>query len=227
MPNFTKGQHVQIRMHKGWVEAVYQKHKRGHKHVVMAAHGRRRFTAVDEDNLKAIDITPPPASRSKNMQTVIRNGVFETNSSSTHSICIADPRNFIIDSLLVDEAGKLQIFGGEFGWGYEHHNDAATKASYCLVHAKSRQVPGQDREEMLRKAIAEFTGAKEIEFVPVTRKGETKWSAPAEEDEWGYIDHQSIEDSGGAGEPVWESIDTLKNFIFNRNSQLTIDNDNK
>ena len=43
---------------------------------------------------------------------------------------------------------------------------------------------------------------------------------------WGYIDHQSIEGDGGAGEPAVESEGTLRNFIFNPKSSLETDNDN-
>jgi len=69
---------------------------------------------------------------------------------------------------------------------------------------------------MLRNVIAEVTGACRVTFEPQT------WDSYP----WGYIDHQSIEDDGGAGMAAFETYYTLKNFIFDTRSILFIDNDN-
>jgi len=157
------------------------------------------------------------------MKTVTRAGVFETNSSSTHSICIAKDKALILDKLPLDEEGVCRVYPGEFGWEEREYNDAATKASYCLTHVKSRPNyglgTGSDEEMLLSAVIAQGTDAKQVLFVPQGQDYEGK-------DDWGYIDHQSIENDGGAGEPAFASGEILFNFIFNPASSLITDNDN-
>jgi hypothetical protein len=143
---------------------------------------------------------------------VIRRSVFETNSSSTHALAIKGG-DYKSDRLVVEDS-VCRIFPGEFGWGPETHWDAATKAAYCLTHAKS-QGDGA-HEAMLRIAIQKVTGAASVEFC----------QSPSEFYEWGYIDHQSIEDNGGVGAEIWESPESIRDFIFNPSSFLVIDNDN-
>lgn len=129
----------------------------------------------------------------------IRKGVFETNSSSSHSISIAGGK-LKLDRLPVED-GICEIFEGKFGWGPERFDGSTDKASYCLTHAKS----DEDKLAMLKKVIQSEMG------VPVIfRKGD------------GYIDHQSYE----ACEEAFESEDKLKRFIFDERSSLDIDNDN-
>ena len=149
---------------------------------------------------------------------VIRQSIFETNSSSTHSICIAD-KSSIIDTLPIGPDGICRIYPGEFGWEEEIYHDAITKASYCLTHLKNRGLSDSDRlhrEQMLLDVIKNVTKAKRVEFMEY------------DDDyyKWGYIDHQSIENNGGAGEPVFSSRESLYNFIFNPKSILVTDNDN-
>ena len=68
------------------------------------------------------------------MKTV-RIGVFETNSSSCHSISIDknyfDKNTYDIYNYIKD--GALIIELGEFGWGYDESNSSYVKASYILT----------------------------------------------------------------------------------------------
>lgn len=156
------------------------------------------------------------------MNRVIRRGVFETNSSSTHSILILGGE-FVADKIpLID--GKCQIYPGEFGWEVETYHDATTKASYAYTHARSmvnryqkdpeiaaaQQRNMQEHLQMLRRVLSAGTGA-EIVFCTM-----------GAEDEYGYIDHQSA----GVCEEAFASDETLRNFIFNPESELHTDNDN-
>jgi hypothetical protein len=69
------------------------------------------------------------------MQKLIRHGVFETNSSSSHSISIShDVRKY--QTLFPDEDGAYIFDGGEFGWGYDSYTDADTKANYVATMSK-------------------------------------------------------------------------------------------
>ncbi len=67
---------------------------------------------------------------------VIRKGVFETNSSSTHVISITGGECENPDRLFPSEDGVYRIHPGEFGWEVRTYYDAVMKASYALTWAK-------------------------------------------------------------------------------------------
>lgn len=149
------------------------------------------------------------------MKTVQRGPVFETNSSSTHSITIAGSSKHPRGTLRVDDQGVCRVHPGEFGWEWEEYSDAATKAAYCLTYAKSGD--HRDREEMLRRAVLdEVAGCREVAFVPIG----SEWHP------WGYIDHQSLDEHDVCG-PAFASEETLREFIFNTGSILRTGNDNE
>ena len=141
----------------------------------------------------------------------IRQGLFETNSSSSHSISIAYDSDGILDTLHVDEDGIVHLEGGEFGWEYETYHSAGMKANYCAVDTALNP----KHREMLVKVICDHTGAKDVAF---------DFSADWRDDTRpvSYIDHQS----DGTSHEAFASEDTLKRFLFNPKSYLTTDNDN-
>ena len=158
------------------------------------------------------------------MTTQIRKSVFETNSSSTHSIYISD-KKCVLSRLGVDNNGICRIYSGEFGWEVEDYYGAASKASYCMTYAFQMAQYytveggyGYNMEfvkhllDMLTEVIMENTKAKSVEYV----KSDDQYYA------YGYIDHKSFDVCSDA----FESKETLKNFIFNKNSYLHTDNDN-
>lgn len=141
----------------------------------------------------------------------IRKGVFETNSSSSHSICISN-KGQLENGFYLNDEGKIEIHPGEFGWEIDSFRDCASKASYCLTRAKNDGENGNnDKLTMLKNVIEDFTG-KEVVFVE-------SYGAYYK---WGYIDHQSFD----VCDEAFESEENLKNFIFNSKSILVTDNDN-
>lgn len=143
----------------------------------------------------------------------IRKGVFETNSSSTHSCVIStDCKSW--DTIIPDDDGSITINYGEYGWEYENYTGVRDKASYALTLT---QYFNNEEEvlERLRNVIKEHTGAREVIF-PVGDKEETYYDK-------GYVDHQSVD----LGNEIFESDVSLKNFIFNPNSSFETDNDNR
>lgn len=135
-----------------------------------------------------------------NKKTNIRIEVFETNSSSTHSFCIAKNTDCLMDTIPLDTNNNITLTGGEFGWGWEKYNDALTKANYCVQD-------GFDRE-LLSEVIKEQTGAENIIFLEEDIKN-------------GYIDHKSV----GTTSKI-NNKEELRQFIFNPKSWLYIGNDN-
>jgi hypothetical protein len=138
----------------------------------------------------------------------IRIGVFETNSSSTHSITINEDTN-LFTSIIPDKNGTITLTGGQFGWDWIAYNDALTKANYCAVDA----CKSAERLEMLVSVIKNHTGAKEVIL-----NIDVDWN----KDNYSYIDHQSQ----GPSDIVFSSEEQLKKFIFDEKSYLYTGNDN-
>jgi hypothetical protein len=135
------------------------------------------------------------------MKQLIRKGVFETNSSSSHSIAIAtEDKEFVLDTIYPDQNGIITVHGDEYGWEWFKHNDSQTKASYA-----AQGFANDDSQlDTLKEVIMEQTGATDVVFEGLRD---------------GYIDH----DSYGI---VPTSKEELRNFIFNKNSWLFGGNDN-
>ncbi len=158
---------------------------------------------------------------------VIRRRMFETNSSSTHSISI-DGGVYTHDELPL-EHGICRVYPGEFGWDEVTFHTAEVKASYCLTYVKTGgETKAGDqkgdafwlaRTQMLIDVLKEATGSETVEFFPYP-KGDKPFY------EWGYIDHQSHIGDGDACGEAFESEKSLRDFIFNPKSLLRTDNDN-
>ena len=130
------------------------------------------------------------------MNKIIRTGVFETNSSSCHSIAIAgEDKQFVFDSISPDSNGVVSLTGGEYGWSWFKTNSSIEKANYAAQQLGDNQ--------NLINVIRKQTGADKVVI----------------ETEAGYVDHQST----GL---VEDNEEWLKNFIFNKNSWLFGGNDN-
>lgn len=143
----------------------------------------------------------------------IRNKVFETNSSSSHSISIYNATKGLYDTITPDKNGVITLTGGEFGWEWEKYNDAITKANYAAVFAAGDTA----MTDMLVEVVKEHTGAKEVLLAFGTDYSDGNYS---------YIDHQSARSEGGDAGQAFDTPLTLKNFIFHPESWLFTGNDN-
>ena len=139
------------------------------------------------------------------MKTV-RIGCFETNSSSSHSIHLGI--DFVKDT--IEPSNIIVLTGSEFGWGVESYDDALIKANYC---AQAFYLNTRDIDSELLNTLKQVI------------KKETGYDVMYDEESLnsGYIDHQS---TNVIFEEVGTDSDSIKNFIFNKNSILIIDNDN-
>lgn len=150
----------------------------------------------------------------------IRKGLFETNSSSSHSISISeDTSDYLMDTTMVpDNKGRIVLDGGEFGWGYDEYKDALTKANYLSVYCKyfeDDEIEGKSLVYILNWVIEDQTGA-----VDVVSNAELDYESLT----FSYIDHQSYEDK--QLHFLFEDKEKLRQFIFNKESKLIIYNDN-
>ena len=147
----------------------------------------------------------------------IRKSVFETNSSSSHSISIsAGDSDVLMDIIEIPESGVLELGSGKYGWEWEKYNDAYTKADYCALYCRGNK----ERRLMLTEVLKKQTGAEAVVFT------DDKYDDGGERNDVGYIDHQSDAGDGQAAEEAFQSPESLRNFIFNKNSWLFLGNDN-
>ena len=135
------------------------------------------------------------------MKKIIRTGVFETNSSSTHSLSVArEDQEFVMETIYPDQNGIINVDGQQFGWGWDRYNDAMSKLAYAFQDSPDHNY------DLIKEVVMKQTGASEVNF----DEGD------------GYIDHGGV----GTTEDIRWDREEMRNFIFNKNSWLFIGNDN-
>lgn len=151
----------------------------------------------------------------------IRHSVFETNSSSSHSLVFSKKNRGYNYDLPVDENGVLTIPFGEFGWGPDLLKTPIQKLSYLITDNGGYHYDDNDRpwdslveevlandhiQKILEMVKAHCPAIKEIVFEPASSYYPR-----------GYIDHDSVGTSRDA-DP--------EELIFNNDILIVIDNDN-
>ena len=145
----------------------------------------------------------------------IRRGTFETNSSSTHALCIKKeiPKNL----------PKTIYFGlGSFGWEKEKYTDINTKAEYlhtaildCYAYSDDKT---KNEYEEYKNKISDILKEYGIE---------SKWEEP-KKDSYGYYDYyidHSYEMESLLG-IIPDQPQLLIEWLCNDESWLVTDNDN-
>ena len=156
------------------------------------------------------------------MKTQIRKSVFETNSSSSHSLTLSQGD---LVALPFDKgtlrSGIAEVRVADYGWEWARYYNLANKLSYLLTqitggngldHAeedaaqKTRDmIAAEPRLEQLRRIVKDYTGC-ELRFMPST----------------GYIDH----DSEGLGMGLFQDEAELRGLLFGADSYIETSNDN-
>lgn len=165
----------------------------------------------------------------------IRNNVFETNSSSTHSVSIRGrdkELKFDKPTLSVNNENMVVSGFGEFGWEVESYIEQDTKLRYLLtmiMEFNKWDNPDfeiyQDEDfKKVEEVVKEYCNCDGIEIDSEIRleryDGYCYWKFD------GYIDHQSIEDYRCLGNFLNDYGLTIKEFIFSPDVVLHTDNDN-
>lgn len=118
------------------------------------------------------------------MKRQIRRGVFETNSSSTHAICISKNNNY-------EKCDHINFEPGDFGWEFEKYDDLYSKASYLITAILDRNIEYADEKleqlkELLERNNIEYTFPNpEIKSYECGDNGEKEYYYDVD----GYIDH--------------------------------------
>ena len=157
------------------------------------------------------------------MKIQVRQGVFETNSSSTHAISIASPQElFTIPETIKFTSDK------EFGWEVELYDDYLSKAAYLWLTIISNysDISYESKIIEYKEKLTEIlwnAGVKNVEFDDNTYT-ESSWNKGYMYlDIDGYIDHtpdiRFIDD-------LIDEPELLISFLFNPNSVIETGNDN-
>ena len=161
---------------------------------------------------------------------VIRQSVFETNSSSTHSVCI-HRKNLTCDSnIRVQSDNCVHVNLGEFGWEFEVYCSAKEKLSYILTlltevnginhwcdtqtykHQELMdEICNLDEWSTIKKCVCSHCNCEDLIVDSFN----------------GYIDHQSYEDYRSVQDFLDDYGITLEEFIFSSNVELNTGNDNE
>ena len=132
----------------------------------------------------------------------IRKNVFETNSSSTHSLCITSNN-------LLDEKQNFVLFQlGEFGWEHDKLSSVEEKASYLYTGIMYNNLD----ERLLPKL-------KEI-----LDKNEIKYEFESDDSDFYYIDH--AEELDDFLKDICNDENKLMRFLFSSESFILTGNDN-
>lgn len=132
----------------------------------------------------------------------IRKGVFETNSSSTHSICIT--KNDVLD----EKRNWISFQTGEFGWECDTLTTLSEKASYLYT-----AILYNEKLDLLDK-VKEILDTNNIEYE--FEEANDRYSY--------YIDHSSMLNE--FLNDICNNEDKLMRFLFSSESFILTGNDN-
>jgi len=169
------------------------------------------------------------------MSKVIRRGVFETNSSSSHSVSIR--RGDIKNSYLTvnPDDSKIHVLFGEYGWGIDTLTSQSERLSYLctmLIETEGRKVTSVDKIyetngfKEINKAIADKCNCDGVCFDSQIQMKKSYDGSYYYLDFDGYIDHQSCEDYSNIDDFLKDYNTDILNFVFNDGVTVIIDNDN-
>lgn len=177
----------------------------------------------------------------------IRMSVFETNSSSSHSLSIKRNRSGKYDyNVPLQQNGKCPLIFGrdyDFGWGDAVYRDTYAKLNYlaCMAfecHNQLMYKVGRERITQLDEVLHIKDFKKLSAVMKKNIKGFIGFSINSQD--FGRfktssnglylcesIDHQSWEDYKNIDEFLDRNKITLENFLFNPYVVLVIGNDNE
>lgn len=146
----------------------------------------------------------------------IRKGLFETNSSSTHTIVIANNnRNDFKKSL----PEKLYFNAGCFGWEFDKYTDVHDRASYLFTGLLSYSVC-EKYIPIIKKTLKKY----DVEAVFPEIAIKNKYEQLKNDNTYYYVDHsEELEDFF---ELVCNDEVLLMNFLFSPESFIATGNDN-
>lgn len=158
------------------------------------------------------------------MKARIRNRVFESNSSSSHSVCVSGSE--ALDFGLRPDELREGVIGiaqsSEFGWQGEELTDTHSKIAYMMIQADPSRLQGGPGLgiDLVPKIRAE--GSREANWLVDLIETATGCRLRLELGSNAGIDHQSV----GVGTELFGDEERMRRFLFSPGSYLTTGNDN-
>lgn len=160
----------------------------------------------------------------------IRKNIFETNSSSTHSISFCNDMSNYSTNLFVEGYDDcVHVNLGQFGWQVEDYGNTYDKLSYlltfiCQVNGLISWCDNYSDEEIekILDDVYELSDFKEIESCIMSNINCSGIRIDSIE---GYIDHQSIYGDTLQEYLSVEGVDSVQTYLFG-DVVLHTDNDN-
>ena len=152
----------------------------------------------------------------------IRRYIFETNSSSSHSLAFSKKNRGYSYELPVDEDGVLTIPFGEFGWGPDVLKTPIDKLSYYVT---DNYMDGIDADKDWEDVVEELKEKDWVrELIDMIKTNcpyvkEVTFEKSDSYDPFGYVDHQSCGTSH-------EDDISAEELIFSNDVIIIIDNNN-
>ena len=159
----------------------------------------------------------------------IRKNVFETNSSSMHSLILHNRKATY--NLPVEEDGYIHVELGEYGWGYKKLRVLYDRLAYALAMVMETEGGVShwgENSNILGEQFYNSDGFNAINELIKKKYNCNGIKIDSNGDEYypyGYIDHQSYEDYNSLQDFLDDWGVTLEEFLFNENV-VVIDNDN-
>lgn len=162
---------------------------------------------------------------------IIRESVFESNSSSMHTVSVRGERDVRWTS--INDNSVISVELDEYGWSGPTLYTFTEKLKYALSMVLHTEYPGFDvwnedftidqetleslsGYQILMDAIRKHMDCERIEII----KKVTEFYP------YGYIDHQSCEDYGSLREFLDDWNVDAERFLFDGKVMVIIDNDN-
>lgn len=159
------------------------------------------------------------------MKTQIRRSVFETNSSSTHSIAIK--KDFDINSI-PENKRKVQFNVGQFGWEFDTYDDIYSKASYLYtaIFCGGSKNPEEDWNKIVKilddNRVVHVEEPYTVEHEKYEGVDYDVYKFPS--NEFPYIDHAG--ETFDLIQALTSSSELLLSFLFDDSSVIATGNDN-
>lgn len=163
----------------------------------------------------------------------IRSNVFETNSSSTHSVSLNFPmksdnlKEFEI--VAPNDNGQIVLEGGDFSYSEIGLYEALSKMNF--IAARIFAIGDEESKKRFEKVVKEYTGASEIVYdirlsfadgKPANTFLSTEYIYAETDNYHSYDDDDDDEDDLLISfSEILKSEDKLKHFLFNKKATLT------
>lgn len=155
------------------------------------------------------------------MKTQIRKSVFETNSSSSHSLTLSkgdvQMRTFPPEVL---KEGRIEVGCSEYGWEWDRIYKPENKLWYMVTAATGGRIENSGSPEEVTASMREVNSKiEQLCRVVEQHTGVSLLLIPGSE---GYIDHEST----GTDHEAYKSDEVLRQFLFGADAFIETGNDN-